>query len=201
MSETLTHGATLARLFYEEHRAEFAAAMSAPSIDDKCFTISADAFDAWLIARGVLTAPASDFNSNTVERRGVVLLRNEARTRLNSSAIKAEDFPEYTIGPAKNQHLKVRLITLYAQEAPGEITARVRVSTRHHLRVIKNAIKLLNRSQHVRSEDRAAMVAFSRFMSPMLEAFSEGMIAAIKGADQAKHRAERKVAKRSKPSA
>jgi hypothetical protein len=195
MSETLTIGATLARLFYDEHPAEFAAAASASSLEGRHFILSSAAFDDWLVAQGVLIAPATDFNSNSVERRGIVYRRNEARMRLNTYALKAEDFPAFTVGAAKNGRLKVRLLTLYAQEAPKEISDRVRASTRHHKRVIGHAIKLMDRSAHVRVEDRAAMRAFSHLMIPMLEAFSTALIEAMDGAEKARQREARKALK------
>jgi hypothetical protein len=188
MSETLTHGATLARRFYDEYQTLFATAMAATNVADKCFTVAASEFDEWLVAQSILEQPASAFDSNTIHRRGAVMRRNEIRQRMNSAALKAENFPAYTIGPAKNNNLKVRLIVLYAQEAPEEIAARVRTSTAHHQRVIKNSIRILNKSALVREEDRVAMGAFSRFMIPMLDGFSSGMTAALRGAQHAKRR-------------
>jgi hypothetical protein len=199
MSETLTHGATLARHFYDEYRNQFVTAFAAASIKDKYFILAADEFDEFLVSHSVIGAAASVFDTDSVERRGITLLRNEARRRINLAALKAENFSAYTIGPAKNGHLKVRLVMLYAQEAPQEIAQRVRASTTHHQRVIRGAIKILDQSAHVRDEDRAAMKAFSRFMAPMLDAFASGMTSAVRDAENTKRRMELKRKKLDSP--
>jgi hypothetical protein len=195
MSETLTHGQTLARLFHDEFHDHFQEAVRTEIIKDRYFLLSTKEFDDWLVSHYVIAAPAAEFDSNSLERRGSVMLRNEARRRLNIFALKAEDFPAYIIGPSKNNNLKVRLISLFAQEAPEEIATRVRVSTEHHRRVISGALKTMDRSPDVRSEDRAAMKAFSRFMLPMLEAFSSGMTEALLDTGRRKSRAKKTAAR------
>lgn len=196
MADILTRGATLAQRFYDDHQDAFAKAIRAVDVAEKFFVLDVRDLDAWLVEQGQLDAPADSYDSNTKERRGVTLLRNTARQRINAAALRSDTFPAYAIGPNKQGKLRVRHIALYAQEAPSEIAHGITVSSRHFQRVVRRAVSVLQKSHDVSDEDRAGMIAFSRFMVPLLEGWSRGMTDAMRNSERARRRKAQSKSKR-----
>jgi hypothetical protein len=164
----------LAKLFYEDHRQMFSDAMLQEDVEQQSFYIPGADFDGWLVKVGALEAAADDYESNTVERYGVVAHRNSHRRRMNAFALKAEDYPAYTIGAADKQgRLRVRLVDLYTRDEPAEIARRFRVSTTHYKRQVGKIEKLANQSQLVSSAVRNSVTFYAGFMVPLLEAFAK----------------------------
>src|SRR5215469_10438428 len=128
----------LAQRFYDDHKVAFDEAALKNSLDDQWFEITLAEFDRWLVAKGLLEEPADVFVSNTIQRYGVVQHRNGARTRINVAARKAADHPAYSISSrAAIGCVRVKLLELYARDAPADIAGGFKTSTAHYLRQVK----------------------------------------------------------------
>jgi hypothetical protein len=193
MSETQErHKASisLAQQFYEDHKAFFEEAAEKNELDQQWFEITSGEFDRWLVRQGLLDEPADVFHSNTVQRYGVVQHRNSSRGKINIAARKATDHPAYSIKtrPAANT-MRVKLLELYARDAPADIAGGFRTSTAHYLRQVKRIVKLANSSESVSDTVRQRVNLCASVMEPLLSAFTwagMNMQAEIKQQDEGK---------------
>jgi hypothetical protein len=180
----------LAKAFYDDHRAAFDEAATKNLLDEQWFDISPAAFDRWLVAQAILDEPADAFDSTSVQRYGVVQHRNAARTKINVAARKASDHPAYSISSrAASNALRVKLVELYARDAPGDIAGGFRASTSHYLRQVKRIVKLANSSEAVSDTVRQRVNLCASVMEPLLSAFTwagMNMQAEIKQQDEGK---------------
>jgi hypothetical protein len=167
------HSINLALQFYEDHRDAFEEAALKNSLDEQWFDLPLVDFDRWLVMQNVLEQPADAYDSNTVQRYGVVQHRNGARGRINLAARKATEHPAYSIGGhASRGALKVKLVELYARDAPADIAGGFRTSTSHYLRQVKRIVKLANSSDSVSDAVRQRVNLCASVMEPLLSAFT-----------------------------
>jgi hypothetical protein len=163
----------LARSFYHDHKASFEEATGKNLLDEQWFEMPLTEFDRWLVAQSLLEEPADVFDSNTVQRYGVVQHRNQARSRINAAARKATDHPAYSIGSRPNSSLlRVKLVELYARDAPADIAGGFRASSAHYLRQVKRIVKLANSSDAVSDTVRQRVNLCASVMEPLLSAFT-----------------------------
>ena len=163
----------LAQQFYDDHQASFDEAAAKNMLDEQWFEMPLSEFDRWLVAQGLLDEPADVFVSNTVQRYGVVQHRNQVRGRINIAARKASDHPAYSIGSRPNSsQLRVKLVELYARDAPADIAGGFRASTAHYLRQVKRIVKLANSSEAVSDTVRQRVNLCASVMEPLLSAFT-----------------------------
>lgn len=163
----------LAQQFYDDHQTSFDEAALRNSLDDQWFDMAIAEFDRWLVARGIIEHPADAFNSNTVQRYGVVQHRNSARGKINLAARKATDHPAYSISSrAAAGILRVKLLELYARDAPADIAGGFQTSTAHYLRQVKRMVKLAQTSAAVSDPVRQRVMLCASVMEPLLSAFT-----------------------------
>ena len=68
--------------------------------------------------------------------------------------------------------LKVKLVELYARDAPADIAGGFRSSTSHYLRQVKRIVKLANSSAAVSDTVRQRVNLCASVMEPLLSAFT-----------------------------
>lgn len=172
------HPITLAEAFFKQFQNDFATAALETAISKQGFYIEPRAFDEFLFGRGELDALPDDFNSNSFQRRGAVMRRNEIRSRINAAALKAQAHPAFHISAARLVRLddgsealrvRVKLINHYAVDKPVEIARSLGQSARHCQRMMKRVTKLADRSSAVSAAVRDYL-AISTMAEPMLEA-------------------------------
>lgn len=172
------HPSTLAKEFFERHRDQFAAASLEVSVTRQGFYVAQREFDEFLVEHGALDAPADDFNSNSIARRGTVMRRNETRKSMNAAALKAEDYPAFSVSSAKPiiqengtaaVMMRVKMINHYAVDKPIEIARQLGSSAKHCARQTKAFQKLAIKHPGISSKVRDyAMLAI--LAEPILEA-------------------------------
>lgn len=163
----------LAKQFYEDHRTAFDEAAAKNALDEQWFEMRQADFDRWLVVQGLIDEPADVFVSNTVQRYGVVQHRNSARARINGAARKATDHPAYSISSRpQSSQLRIKLVELYARDAPADIAGGFRASTAHYLRSVKRIVKLANTSDAVSDTVRQRVNLCASVMEPLLSAFT-----------------------------
>ena len=171
--ERQRHSINLALQFYEDHKTSFEDAATKNSLDEQSFDLPLAEFDRWLVTQNIIDQPADAFDSNTVLRYGVVQHRNGARHRINVAARKATDHPAYSIASrAASGALRVKLVELYARDAPADIAGGFRASTSHYLRQVKRIVKLANSSDSVSDAVRQRVNLCASVMEPLLSAFT-----------------------------
>lgn len=163
----------LARQFYDDHQPSFDEAAAKNELDEQWFEMPLAEFDRWLVAQGLLDEPADVFVSSTVQRYGVVQHRNSARVKLNTAARKATDHPAYSISSrAAAGRLRVKLVELYARDAPADIAGGFQASSAHYLRQVKRIVKLAQSSDAVSDTVRQRVILCASVMEPLLSAFT-----------------------------
>lgn len=164
----------LAQQFYEDHKASFDEAGLKNALDEQWFEMPIADFDRWLVAQDIIEHPADAFHSNTVQRYGVVQHRNGARGRINIAARKATDHPAYSISSRIKEQgsLRVKLLELYARDAPADIAGGFQTSTAHYLRQVKRIVKLAKTSDAVSDTVRQRVLLCASVMEPLLSAFT-----------------------------
>jgi hypothetical protein len=167
------HSITLAQQFYEDHKALFDETALKNSLDEQWFEMALGDFDRWLVTQSVLVEPADAYDSSTVQRYGVVQHRNGARVRINKAARKAVDHPAYSISSrAASGILRVKLVELYARDAPADIASGFQTSSAHYLRQVKRIVRLAQESAAVSDMVRQRVVLCASVMEPLLSAFT-----------------------------
>ena len=162
----------LAQKFYDDHKPEFEEAALRNSLDERWFDVAIEEFDRWLVTQDIIEHPADAFHSNTVQRYGVVQHRNGARIRINKAARKATDHPAYSISSRMPDGLRVKLVELYARDAPADIAGGFQTSTAHYLRQVKRIVKLAQTSDAVSDTVRQRVLLCASVMEPLLSAFT-----------------------------
>lgn len=172
--ERQQHSISLAQQFYDDHKGSFEEAAARNSLDEQWFDLALAEFDRWLVVQNIIEQPADAFDSNSTQRYGVVQHRNGARNKINVAARKATGHPAYSIssGRAAAGVLRVKLLELYARDAPGDIAGGFRTSSAHYLRQVKRIVKLANSSDAVSDTVRQRVNLCASVMEPLLSAFT-----------------------------
>ena len=166
------HSITLAQRFYDDHRTLFDEASLTNSLDEMWFDMALADFDRWLVTQEVLAEPADAFDSNSVQRYGVVQHRNGARGRINAAARKATNHPAYSIGSRASGEIRIKLVELYARDAPADIAGGVQTTMAHFHRAVGRITRLANTSGAVSDVTRQQVNLCASVMEPLLSAFT-----------------------------
>jgi hypothetical protein len=158
-------GTELARLFYAQHELDFQrAATTTPGATEaeNGFAYSDDRFDDWLVAIGMLEAPARDYGDGPA-RGGTTDMRNKLRLRMNRMARKAEVTPRAFSVEARGKKWRVVLIEKYLSDRPTVLLKGMSTSLTNFDRHINLARQLVAECPYL--DEPAKRLCLSQFQT------------------------------------